>query len=111
MDAVLNCRLHSFHMQNDELGAAKVSCAQIGVLCVSLTAQKERVRLAEAEANRVWEKTQELPEESWALRRERSDMVIDFSDVRRWKRDRYGVSNWEEPGDEYERGGESRWLP
>lgn len=49
MEAVLNSCHHAFHMQKDELEAAKVSCAQIDFLCTSLTPQEERVRLVDAE--------------------------------------------------------------
>lgn len=58
------------------------------------------------EAKRPRDETQQLREESRALRQNRKPMAAALSYVL-LEKDRHGRSSWEDPGDEYERDGES----
>lgn len=79
----------------------------MGFLRGSMTAQGERVQLADAESKRTREEMQQLRKEIKALRRDIKNVVSALPDARRLKQNRHDGSSCEEPGDKYERNSES----
>lgn len=56
---------------------------------------------------RIQGESKQVREERRAARREIRDIEAALPDARRLKRNRHGVSSWEDSGDDYERGVES----
>lgn len=83
-----------------------MSWSQIYFLRGSLTAQDEHVHLADYEAKRARDETQQFREKSWALRREIKSMADGIPGFSRWKQNRHGGSSWADPSEEFDPGRE-----